>query len=57
MGRLTERGDPDGQLEEWDQYDVMGRRTVRKLEDGEEFHFYYEVAEVFFGVASVESSK
>ncbi len=42
MGRLTERRNPDGQLEEWNQYDELGRRTVRKLADGEEFHFHYE---------------
>lgn len=55
MGRLTERTDPDGQMEEWNQYDELGRRTVQKLADGEEFHFHYEAQGLLSGVASVRS--
>ncbi len=57
MGRLTERRNPDGQLEEWNQYDDLGRRTVRKLADGEEFHFYYEARGLLSGVASAGNSE
>ena len=55
MGRLIERTDPDGQMEEWNQYDELGRRTVQKLADGEEFHFHYEAQGLLSGVASVRS--
>lgn len=55
MGRLTERRGPEGQLEEWDQYDAMGRRTVQRLADGEEAHLHYGAQGLLSGVSSARS--
>lgn len=55
MGRLTERRNPDGQLEEWNQYDGLGQRIVQKLADGEEFHFHYGAQGFLSSIASTRS--